>query len=288
MLMTKCRLRDVLIDAARVAGEIQLGHIEDGDISARSKYGGNDTLDMVTIADIKTEEALREFFDRTMPEYNVIGEESGGTYNGNGKVILIDPLDCTKSYMAKLPNFGPIIGIYDKGKNIAGIEHNVTKGIMYVATEESGFERIGPREEIPKDAIYLESKVSGQYLFAHKLAKAVKEEFQNYPIIVNSQNVLNKARVFNSEWKAFFHAGQARHDIAAVPIFSRLSGVKATDHNGIQYELLNPEIEIERYNSGKNEAIYSNTILVSQPDCQERFLEVLNKFKEELDEARKR
>lgn len=285
--MNSIELHALLIEAADIAGNIQKKSLKEGIIDISSKYGGSDTLNIVTETDIETEEALRDFFSRTLPDYNIIGEEFGGSYNGNGNLILIDPLDCTKSYRAGLPNFGPIIGIYEQGRNVAGIEYNVMGDIKYIATEDTGFERMGPKEEIPKDAIYLESKVSGSYSFAHRLAEFVSEEFPDNPLVINSQNVLNKARVFNGDWKVFFHAGLARHDISAVPIFSRFTGARATDHNGIPYQFLDPESEIERYRTEKSEYIYSNPIVISQPEYHVRFINVLNRFKKELDAIQK-
>lgn len=281
--MKSTKLRDILVEAADIAGNIQKESLKENIAGIDSKYGGSDTLDIVTETDIKTEEALRDFFSRTLPDYNIIGEELGGSYNGNGKLILIDPLDCTKSYRDRLPNFGPIIGIYRQRRNVAGIEYNVMGGIKYVATEHTGFERFGPKEEIPKDAIYIESKVSGSDSLAHRLAESVREEFPDNHIVINSQNVLNKVRVFDGNWKVFFHAGLARHDISAVPIFSRLTGARATDHNGVPYQLLDPELEIEKYKTGKSEHIYSNPILISQPEYHDRFLRVLHRFRKELD-----
>lgn len=285
--MKSTKLRDILIDAADIAGNIQKESIKESTVSIDSKYGGSDTLDIVTETDFRTEEALRDFFSIVLPDYNIIGEELGGSYNGNGNLIFIDPLDCTKSYRDRLPNFGPIIGVYRQGRNIAGIEYNVMGNIKYVATEYTDFERLGPKEEIVEDAIYLESKLSGSDSLAHRLAKFVKEEFPDNPLVINSQNVLNKARVFNGDWKVFFHAGLARHDIAAVPIFSRFTNARATDHNGLPYHLLDPVLEIKKYNTGKSEHIYSNPILVSQPEYHDRFLNVLHRFRKELDKIQK-
>lgn len=281
--MEKRNLQNLLFRAVELVGLIQKDSLMGDMGNNKGKYGCGGASDIVTVADLKSEEALRAFFKLQLPDYNILGEEFGGSYNGNGKLIVIDPLDCSKSYKERLPNFGPIIGIYENGENVAGIEYNVLKELKYVTIKDGKFERIGDEEDIPKDAIYLEGRVPGDDSFAHKLAVFVKEEFPDNPLVINSQNVLNKARVFDGKWKVFFHAGLARHDIATVPIFAKLTGVKATDHNGVPYKFLNPEMEIKKYQTGRKECIYTNPIVVSHPDYHERFLKVLSQFKKELD-----
>lgn len=273
--MGKYSFRNLLIDAAELAGLVQKECLGNDVIESKNKYGGKDASAIVTLADLRSEEALRDFFRVHMPDYNVIGEEFGGSYNGNGKLIIIDPLDCTKSYKSRLPNFGPIIGVYKDGKNIAGIEYNVLKNIKYVATEETGFERIGPEDDVAQSAIYIENGTEDDTL-TKKLVYLVRREFPNSPLVVNSQNVLNKARVFDGKWKAFFHTGLARHDIAAVPIFARITDMKATNLVGVQYENLDPEAEIERYRTEKKEVIYANPIIIAAQEHYERFFDIFS------------
>ncbi len=286
------RLRDILITAARLAGEVQKGFLAGGrdSLNLKDKYKTGTSADAITPADIESERVLREYFRETMPDYNVLGEELGGEYNGNGKVILMDPLDGTRHFKEyfkeRQPRFGPIIGVYEQGRNVAGIAHNVLRDLTYVATDETGLERIGAAEEgWPPGVIYVGGDVAGCPAFQSDLARIIQESFPDNQIIAKSgeHDVLHQARVCAGKWIVYFHAGQGRHDIAAAPIFGRVTGTNVTDHNGKPYDFLDAELEAEKYKNGAHGVVNSTTILMAKEPYFEAMLKALEPYKPQLD-----
>lgn len=284
------KLRDLLITAAKGAGEIQRTILAQGSFDLPTKYGGTSSSDIVTVADLESEKYLRKFFHKHLPDFNIFGEEFGATYNGNGKVLLIDPLDGTKSFKEHLPRFGPVIGVYVNRRNIAGVEYNVLKDRMYLGTHTTGFELLGDEmfelygysREVPAEAIYIGGSLREVPGFHDHLAELVDKEFPHNPIIINKQDVHNRTRAMHV-WSVFFHAGLARHDIAAAPLFAELTNTKLTDHRGKSYDVLDPLVELAKYTDGRKAIVYSNPVLVTQPGYFEGMLRVLNNFKEALD-----
>jgi myo-inositol-1(or 4)-monophosphatase len=84
--------KPILVEAAKLAAEVMLKSGRKINI----KFEGVGSADIVTEADKAVESALRSFFKDKLPDYNILGEEFGGSYNGNGKVIHLDPIDDTR------------------------------------------------------------------------------------------------------------------------------------------------------------------------------------------------
>lgn len=275
-------LRDTLIEATELAGSIQERHLQQG-VTNLGKFGGGATSEeCVTIADKECEEALREFFAERLRGYNFCGEEEGGKYDGNGKIIYVDPIDGTKSYLNGTADFGTIVGVYENGVNIGGIVSNTKMRIKYVATRESGFERIGSPDPQEKGAIYISKGIKENAALMQEILAAVQKEFPDNPI-PQSSNILHRARVYDGAAVGYFHPSLALHDIAANPLFAELTGVPTTDHNGVPYTTIDAEKEQRRYDSGKKESVYSKSLLVGSGDYYQKLLKVLARFKDALD-----
>ena len=275
-------LRDILIEAAKLAGEIQkeIAKLGNDKFSLKNKYGETGAeagADAVTIADIESEKALRAFFVKKMPEFNIFGEEFGASYNGNGKVIIIDPLDCTLSFKQGIPCWGPIIAVYENGKNIGSVEFNVMKNIMYVATEKTGFEHIGSEEDdIIQNGIYISGRFKDEDY--ERLIKIVQKEFPDGIIIPRKQNLFHKVRVYEGKYAFYFNQNIALHDIGASPLFGKLTNTLVTNSFGKPYDYMDAEKEVEIYNIGTKEAVYCKDILIAKPKNHAKILKVLKQF----------
>ena len=281
-------MRNLLINAARLAGSIHKDVLRRGPVEGKSKSSDPNSRDLVTIADPESEKALRTFFSKHLPTYNIFGEEFGATYNGNGKVLVIDPLDCTHSYAQGLPVFGPIIAVYEHGECVAGIEYNVLKNIIHVATLDTGFEQIGSKEEgLEKNVIDVESKIPGVPDFAVQVRERVRQKFPKNPVIIQKQDILCRSRVCTGYWAAYFHAGEALHDFSPIPLFGRLTDTLVQDHTGKPYDRMDPVAELQKYQRTKatedRKYVYSHPLLVVKKEYAEGMLEILSHFKEGLD-----
>jgi histidinol phosphatase-like enzyme (inositol monophosphatase family) len=83
-------------------------------------------LTPVTIADIKSEEKMRELIMKEFPEHGILGEEFG-EYNPDAEFKwILDPIDGTKSFICGVPLFGTLIALTQNGNPIIGaINHPV-------------------------------------------------------------------------------------------------------------------------------------------------------------------
>ncbi len=74
-----------------------------------------------TVADRATEEALRTLISSTYPDHGVQGEEFGAMNPHADWIWVLDPLDGTREFLAKISGgFGSLIGLIYKGRAVLG------------------------------------------------------------------------------------------------------------------------------------------------------------------------
>ena len=290
-------LSSLLCEAGRLAAEVHKKHLQQGfQVEQKSELES----DVVTAADKETEHVLRDFFAQHLPDYNIFGEEFGAEYDGNGKIIVIDPLDGTLSFTKRFPGFGTVIGVYEEKSNgttnaaeedkreekgkvhcVAGYVSNTMKGISYFGSLEEGFHRHGLEEIIPKKAIYVGGAFSRNQQIADILQRLLEEEFPNHPLVMHTQQVTSRCRVYEGSWAVSLHSALAWHDIAPDPLFGQLTGCRVTDLNGNPYEMFDAEQELKNYESNERQQVYSKPILVCQPKYFDGILKVLERLEKE-------
>ena len=108
------RFMDVCQEAARAGGQV----LRDmrGQIHAREKA----PKDLVTEADIASQEVIRQVLARAFPEHDFLGEEgppyrAAGAAGGGGGATqycwVVDPLDGTLNYVRQLPNYSVSVAL---------------------------------------------------------------------------------------------------------------------------------------------------------------------------------
>ena len=74
----------------------------------------------VTIADRKTELALREIIETRYPSHGISGEEYGDVRMDAKWIWVLDPIDGTKSFITGKPLFGTLIALLCDGVPVLG------------------------------------------------------------------------------------------------------------------------------------------------------------------------
>lgn len=105
---------DTLADAARTA---TLPHFR----AAHTIESKGALFDPVTEADRDAEKAMRALIEREFPEHGIIGEEFGVKDSPGGYTWILDPVDGTRAFIAGLPLWGVLIGLYYEGQPLLGV-----------------------------------------------------------------------------------------------------------------------------------------------------------------------
>jgi fructose-1,6-bisphosphatase/inositol monophosphatase family enzyme len=128
-------------------------HLEAGDIQEKGPG------DLVTIADLETEQVLTPLLSAMVPGSVVVGEEATSKdpamldrLNGAGDVWLIDPVDGTANFAAGMPLFACMVAFIRAGEIIASWIYDPVKNIMATAEKGAGAWSNGKRLSVASTA----------------------------------------------------------------------------------------------------------------------------------------
>ncbi|MCP4186149.1 MAG: inositol-phosphate phosphatase [Gammaproteobacteria bacterium] len=110
----------VALEAAR-AGEEVIRHYYHNNVQVTIKEDHTP----VTVADVETEEKIKQVITAVYPDHGFYGEETGQTNVDAEYVWLIDPIDGTKSFVREYPFFSTQIALMHKGELIVGVSNGV-------------------------------------------------------------------------------------------------------------------------------------------------------------------
>jgi len=102
----------------------------------------------VTIADIETEETIKEIILSAFPEHGFYGEETGKINPDAQYNWLIDPIDGTKSFVRGYPFFSTQIALMKGDELIVGVSNSPGFNEMAYAEKGSGAWLNGERIEV--------------------------------------------------------------------------------------------------------------------------------------------
>lgn len=113
---------DIALQAAK-AGEEVIRHYYDANVRVTMK----EDYTPVTVADVETEQKIKEVILGAFPEHGFYGEETGKTNPDAEYTWLIDPIDGTKSFVRQYPFFSTQIALMHREELIVG----VSNGLMF-------------------------------------------------------------------------------------------------------------------------------------------------------------
>lgn len=105
------------------------------DVAVRTK---SSPTDPVTLADVETEQFVRDRLARLRPGDPVLGEEGGGTASGGDVRWVVDPIDGTVNFLYGIPAYSVSLAAQVDGVSVAGAVADVTGGQMYSAARGFG------------------------------------------------------------------------------------------------------------------------------------------------------
>lgn len=132
-------LANILRDAARAEALPRFRRLD-----ASMVHTKTEAIDLVTEADIATEEVIKARIAAWMPEALFVGEESVAADPAlltrlatADLAVVVDPIDGTANYAAGLPLFATMAAVVSKGETVAGIIYD-PMGDDWVMAEKGG------------------------------------------------------------------------------------------------------------------------------------------------------
>jgi myo-inositol-1(or 4)-monophosphatase len=158
------RERDLAVRAAREAGAIIRRHYA-GVIDAREKRPDNP----VTAADLEANARIRTLVTEAFPADGWLSEETADSTErlGRRRVWVVDPLDGTKEFIQRIPEFCVCVALVEEERPVVAVEYNPAAERLYVAVRGAGTTvdgapaRVSATARVP-DAVVLASRSEDQ------------------------------------------------------------------------------------------------------------------------------
>ena len=132
-------LANILRDAARAEALPRFRRLDASMVQTKTE-----AIDLVTEADVATEEVIKARMADWMPDALFVGEESVaaepallGRLASADLAVVVDPIDGTANYAAGVPLFATMAAVVSKGETVAGIIYD-PMGDDWVMAEKGG------------------------------------------------------------------------------------------------------------------------------------------------------
>jgi myo-inositol-1(or 4)-monophosphatase len=130
------RLLEVAVEAARMAGGLLIERVQRGGehgVSSKST-----PTDLVSEADLVSEQAIRELLGTRRPDDGFVGEEGGSHEGTSGLSWVVDPLDGTVNFLFGIPQWCVSVAVRDERGTLAGAVYDSNRDELFTATRDGG------------------------------------------------------------------------------------------------------------------------------------------------------
>jgi len=132
-------MKDTLLTALNMSGKLLLEYFNK-QIEAKRKESQSS---VVTEADLKSDSVIVSLIENKFPDHNIISEEGGFRNKSSKYTWVIDPLDGTSNFAAKIPWFGILICLFEGEEPVMGGAYLPVFDILYFAERGKGSFRNG-------------------------------------------------------------------------------------------------------------------------------------------------
>ena len=147
---------EVALEAAREAAKVLLRHYHGG-----TKTWEKSKDNPVTLADLESDQVIAARLTQAFPDDAILSEE---TVREDGRlsksrVWIVDPMDGTKEFTKKIPEFCASIALTEDGEPVVGVILNPVADVAVWATREGGTFRDGEPVQVSSCAKLADSVV---------------------------------------------------------------------------------------------------------------------------------
>jgi len=226
---------------AREAGVLLMEYFHQ---RVKVEYKGD--VDLVTVADRKSEALIIERIRSRWPAHDVLGEEGTRIETGSDYKWYIDPLDGTTNFAHGFPVFCISMALEHKGKRIAGVVYDPTRPEMFAAEQGSGTYLNDQRVRVSTTSNLSECLVATGFP-SHKRHKNPNIFFY-HQITLRTHGVrragsaaLDLASVAAGRFDGFWEFNLNPWDTAAGVLLVEEAGGRVTDFSGGPFQIASRE-----------------------------------------------
>jgi myo-inositol-1(or 4)-monophosphatase len=238
------QLKATAVEAARIAGAILQEYARSG---FHVEY--KDTVNLVTDADRRSEQAIVDAIRKSWPDHQILGEEQGmrsgtdATYRW-----VIDPLDGTTNFAHGFPAYCVSIGLEFRGRCILGVVLDPTRQELFLAeTGRGAFLNGKPLRVSSTPSLNAALLVTG---FAYDIRESRENNLDHFSrFALRAQGLrrtgaaaLDLSYVAAGRFDGFWELKLQPWDTAAGLVIVQEAGGRVTDFKGAPYSIDEPAI----------------------------------------------
>jgi myo-inositol-1(or 4)-monophosphatase len=224
-------------EIAREAGALLMEYFHQ---HVKVEYKGD--VDLVTIADRKSEALILERIRTRWPSHDILGEEGGLVDNNSDYRWYVDPLDGTTNFAHGFPVFCVSLGLEYKKRLVAGVVYDPTRDELFTAEQGRGAYLNQERIHVSKIANLAESLLATGFP-SHKRHKNPNIFFY-HQITLHSHGVrragsaaLDLCDVACGRFDGFWEFNLNPWDTAAGVLLVEEAGGMVSDFSGVAFQL---------------------------------------------------
>jgi len=128
-------LLEVAVEAATMAGALLVERVRHG--AERQVSAKSTPTDLVSEADLASEQMIRELLASRRPDDGCVGEEGAPVQGTSGLNWVVDPLDGTINFLYAIPQWCVSVAVRDGEQTIAGAVYDPNRNELFSATRDS-------------------------------------------------------------------------------------------------------------------------------------------------------
>jgi myo-inositol-1(or 4)-monophosphatase len=226
---------------AREAGALLMDYFRK---HVKIEYKGG--VDLVTVADRKSEALILERIRHQFPAHDVMGEEGTRIETGSEYKWYVDPLDGTTNFAHGFPVFCVSLAVEHRGHRVAGVIYDPTRDEMFTAELGSGASLNG-------EAIHVSTTPNlGECLIATGFPSQKRHKNPNiyfyHQLTLRTHGVrragsaaLDLCNVASGRFDGFWEFNLNPWDTAAGVLIVQEAGGKVTDFSGGEFQIASRE-----------------------------------------------
>ncbi len=227
----------VAFEAAEAGAQVVMDYFRRG-VEIRQKAGGV-AYDLVSDADLQSEQAVAKTILAAFPGHAILGEEENSGSVLAEDLWIVDPLDGTNNFAHRIPHFAVSIAYFHQGQAVCGVVVNPARGDWYWATRGGGAFHNGRRLHVNLHEHLAETMVGVGFYYdrgamMEATLKSIRDFFkqQIHGIRRFGAAALDLCQVADGMFGVFFEYQLSPWDFAAGGLILEEAGGKITDGKG--------------------------------------------------------
>jgi myo-inositol-1(or 4)-monophosphatase len=241
-------LLKVAVEAAQMAGELLLERAKAG--REREVTSKSTPTDLVSEADLASEQAIKALLAARRPDDGFVGEEGGSEQGTSGLSWVVDPLDGTVNFLFGIPQWCVSVAVEDGEGTVAGAVYDPNRGELFTATRGGRAMLDGPEGKVELRGSEREDLATA--MVATGFAYDAKVRAAQSKVLARAASKVRDIRRFGSaaldlgwtasgRFDAYFERTVKPWDIAAGALICERAGLRVLDlpeHEDLPYGIL--------------------------------------------------